>query len=127
MGERVTALNLPPPSRDQPLMPTVTLDASAITDWDSFHEVCKAAFGFPDFYGRNAAAFIDCLTYLDEDDRMSRFSLKPGETLTIVVQGAGALAERAPEATLGLFELVAAVNARHVEDGKAPMLALLPA
>jgi hypothetical protein len=106
-------------------MPTVTLDASAIADWASFHEVCKAAFGFPDFYGRNTAAWIDCLTYLDEDDRMSRFALKPGETLTIELRGADALADRAPDVALGLFQMVAAVNEPHIADGKAPMLVLV--
>lgn len=107
-------------------MPTVTLDADAMADWETFHTVCQAAFGFPDFYGRNSAAFIDCLTYLDESDGMTRFSLKPGETLTVELRGAQALAERAPDVAAGLLELIAAVNARHVEDGKTPMLVLVP-
>jgi hypothetical protein len=51
----------------------------------SFHQTCREAFGFPDFYGMNMNAWIDCLTHLDEGDGMSRFHLASGETLNIEV------------------------------------------
>jgi hypothetical protein len=56
-------------------MATVRLDASLITDWNSFHTTCRETFGFPEFYGMNMNAWIDCLTYLDEGDGMSQFHL----------------------------------------------------
>jgi len=34
----------------------------AITDWASFHDVFMHTLGFPDFYGRNMDAWIDCMT-----------------------------------------------------------------
>lgn len=43
----------------------VDIPAHEITDWDSFHDVFKRVFGFPDFYGRNMDAWIDCMTDLD--------------------------------------------------------------
>ncbi len=47
---------------------TVILPTDKITDWDSFHSVFKATFGFPDFYGRNMNAWNDCMTYLDDPE-----------------------------------------------------------
>jgi barstar (barnase inhibitor) len=107
-------------------MPKVIIDTTAIHDWDTLHAVCKEAFGFPDFYGRNGDAFIDCLNYLDEGDSMSRFVLKPGETLTVEITDAYAFADRAPEQALALLAWIGAANEHHVEDGKAPMLLMLP-
>lgn len=101
-------------------MATAVLDATAITDWDSFHAESARAFGFPDFYGRNLDAWIDCLTYLN--DGMSRFNLPPGETLTIEVRGAEDFATRCPEIAAALMEAVAAVNERRWEMGKEVVL-----
>ena len=106
-------------------MAKTTFDAGTIVDWNSFHDACRDAFGFPDFYGRNMNAFIDCLTLLDEGDGMSRFHLAPHETLTIKVRGAHAFAARCPVQALALVTAAAAVNRRHVADGKRPMLALV--
>lgn len=49
-------------------MPNVRIDARRITDWESFHDVFAESFGFPEFYGRNLDAWIDCMTCLDEPD-----------------------------------------------------------
>lgn len=107
-------------------MPLARLDADAITDWDSFHDACAAAFGFPEVYGRNMDAFIDCLAGLGEGDGMSRFHLKAGKTLTIELRGADAFCERCPQIALALLSCVAFVTARHAGDGKNPMPGLVP-
>jgi barstar (barnase inhibitor) len=60
-------------------MAKVRIKTEAITDWQSFHESFKREMGFPDFYGMNMNAWIDCLTYLDEEDGMSRFHLRERE------------------------------------------------
>ena len=101
------------------------LDGTAIHDWDSFHDQCAAAFGFPAFYGRNMNAWIDCLTYVREGDGMSRFVLGPEETLVIELLGTQALNHRAPEIVDALVECAASVNERHVEMGEQPALHLL--
>ena len=49
-------------------MTVVRLDCDRITDWDSFHAVFAEVFGFPNFYGRNMNAWIDCMTYLDDPE-----------------------------------------------------------
>src|SRR4051812_47771866 len=115
-----------PLEKAQPaIMATVRLDTSLIGDWDSFHSLCREVFGFPDFYGMNMNAWIDCLTYLDEDDRMSRFFLSPDEMLHIEVTDSEAFSSRLPEIFQALVSSSAWVNQRHIEDGKLPLLALV--
>lgn len=43
-------------------MRLVLLDGARMRDKASFHEALKAAFGFPDYYGRNLDALHDCLS-----------------------------------------------------------------
>ena len=107
-------------------MAHAVLETKAITDWDSFHAVNAAAFGFPNFYGRNMDAWIDCLTYMDDGgDGMSRFILADGEMLTIEVRDADDFSKRMPEQALALMDCTAFVNARYVADGNSPKLLLL--
>ncbi len=57
--------------------PTVALDGAAMTDWAAFHAQSRQAFGFPDFYGNSLDAWVDCLSYLRDDDGMSAIRLAP--------------------------------------------------
>jgi hypothetical protein len=103
-------------------MAIVRLETSAISDWDSFHSTCRETFGFPEFYGMNMNAWIDCLTYLDEGDGMSRFHLAPGETLDIEISDAASFNTRAPDIFDAFVDCAAAVNQRRLERGKSPVL-----
>ena len=106
-------------------MATARLNTPAISDWRSFHQECRQVFGFPDFYGMNMNAWIDCLTYLDEGDGMSRFHLAEGETLNIEVSDSGAFKSRLPEIYDALVECSSVVNDRRLEVGKRPVLLLV--
>jgi len=106
-------------------MATVRLDASLIIDWNSFHTTCRETFGFPEFYGMNMNAWIDCLSYLDEGDGMSQFHLAPEETLNIEVAGTESFKSREPEIFDALVECTASVNQRYLDAGKSPLLALV--
>jgi hypothetical protein len=81
--------------------------------------------GFPDFYGRNGNAWIDCLTYIDEGDGMSRFVLQPQEILTIEVTHSDTFRSQAPDVLAGLVSMVQFVNYRFVERGKMQRLRLV--
>ncbi len=105
-------------------MPFVRIDGAKITDWASFHLVCKEAFGFPSFYGENMDAFIDCLTYIDEGDGMSSVVLTGDKKLTIELTNSGGLETRVPDLFGALSTAVDAVNDRFVERGKEPRIAL---
>lgn len=102
-------------------MANIRLNTEQITDWASFHQVCKEAFGFPDFYGANMDAWIDCLSYLTEDDGMTRFVLSADELLNIEVTNTKDSKLRLSEIFAALVECSAFVNNRYSE----PKLALI--
>ncbi len=106
-------------------MATTRLNTESISDWQSFHQVCREAFTFPDFYGMNMNAWIDCLTYLDKGDGMSRFHLVEGEMLNIEVSDTNSFSVRLPEIFDALIKCSASVNQRYIEVGKSPMLSLV--
>lgn len=106
-------------------MATAIFETRGIVDWDTFHAVSRTTFGFPDFYGRNLNAWIDCMSYLDLGDRMSRYHLADGDALTIEVRDAEDFAKRLPEQMLALVTVAAAVNQRYAERCKPPALALV--
>jgi RNAse (barnase) inhibitor barstar len=105
-------------------MPVVSIDCERIADWASFHSVCKEAFGFPDFYGENLDAFVDCLTYIDEGDGMSNIVLRDGEVLRIDLLSSNDLFTRSPEILDGLTNAVESINKRFVEDAKSEKIIL---
>ena len=106
-------------------MATVEFNGARVTDWDSFHDESKRAFGFPEFYGRNGNAWIDCLTYLRAGDGMAAVVLGPNECLDVVVQGARAFEAQAPDVLTALVSLTADVNQRCIEAGEPPVLRLI--
>ena len=106
-------------------MATVRLPTGRITDWKTFHEVCRDIFGFPDFYGMNMDAWIDCMSYLHEDAGMTRFVLSDGEQMHIEVYAAENFKSRLPEVFSALRECSSFVNERYVKAGKAPVLSLV--
>ena len=106
------------------MMAEVHLPTDEINDWTSFHLICKQVFGFPDFYGMNLDAWVDCLSDLDEDYRMCRFLLDSNEVLTIDVDNSAEFKRRLPDVFEAMIESAAFVNERYVNDGKLPKLVL---
>lgn len=93
----------------------VDLQTDRIVDWDSFHSACKDAFGFPEFYGRNLDAWIDCMSYLDDSDEMTTFHLKANEVLNIRLTDSDNFRLRAPGLFEAIIDCTAAVNKRYIE------------
>lgn len=103
----------------------VRLDTGRITDWDTFHTVFAAAFGFLDFYGRNLDAWIDCMTYLDDPGAGMTAGYAPvGGVVTLQLEDIDAFVRRCPEIYDAIVECAAFVNWRRIEIGKTPVLAL---
>ena len=102
-------------------MAEVCLNTEDVGDWDSFHRKCKEVLGFPDFYGENMDAWIDCLSYLDEGDGMSRFHLAKNEMLLIEITDTKRFNQRVPEIFDALVECSAFVNFRY----ERPVIALV--
>lgn len=106
-------------------MATARLNGQSITDWDSFHTESQKAFGFPDFYGRNMNAWVDCLSYLRDDDGMSIFRLTENEVLKIEVTDAEVLRQKAPDILAELAMCVDMINERYEDYGEKPALELV--
>lgn len=105
-------------------MATVQLNGETITDWTSFHQVCQHAFGFPDSYAHNLDAWVDCLSYLRDDDGMTKFKLKPDEVLQIEILHADILRQKAPDILDEVTYCIGGINERYVDYGELPALAL---
>lgn len=106
-------------------MATACLDGASITDWDAFHTQCQKVFGFPDFYGRTLDAWVDCLSYLRDEEGMSSFRLGPDEALRIEVRHADALRQKAPDILEELTFCIDAINDRYADYGEKPALELI--
>jgi hypothetical protein len=106
-------------------MACVRIITEDIQDWTSFHQEFKRAMELPDFYGMNMNAWIDCLTYLDEGDGMSRFHLAAGVMLHIEIPDAAGFKSRWPEIFEALVDCTAYVNRRQLEAGKPSTLSLV--
>ncbi len=102
----------------------IRLDSTSINDWESFHNTCRRVFGFPDFYGMNMNAWIDCLSYLDEGDGMSRFHLSEGDRLDIELVETNSFKKRLPEIFDALVECTSFVNQRYSERGVSTRISL---
>jgi hypothetical protein len=100
-------------------------DGARIDGWDAFHDQSAAVFGFPDFYGRNMNAWIDCLIYVREGDGMSRFTLGPEAPLVVEVANSQVFRERAPEIFTAFLDGVTFVNNEQRAAGETPALQLL--
>lgn len=104
----------------------VAIPAEEIVEWPSFHEVFKRALGFPEFYGGNMNAWIDCMTSVDTpEDRLSAVTVGQGEVLILRIRDPAGFRKRCPDQYEALIECTACVNHRRTELGEPPVLAIL--
>jgi hypothetical protein len=106
-------------------MASAELNGAAISDFTSFHAQCKAALGFPDSYAHTMDAWVDCLSYLRDEDGMSKFRLKPNEVLEIVIQDAAAMRAAVPDILEEVTYCIAGINERYEDYGEKPALKLV--
>ena len=103
----------------------VQIECNNIKGWGSFHDEFDRVFGFPEFYGRNMNAWIDCLTYLDDPESgMTRIHCEAGQILTVELVNSNSLKNKWPELFDAIIECSAFVNERRVEAGESPVFAL---
>ena len=103
----------------------VSVDCGKICDWDSFHDEFASAFGFPDFYGRNMNAWIDCMTSLDSpEDGMTNVHAVKGHVLTLQLENVAPFRKRHPDLFSALIQCGAFVNWRRIEVGESAVLAI---
>ncbi len=104
---------------------TVSLDCARIRDWETFHDEFARVLGFPEFYGRNMNAWIDCMTSLDKpEDGMSSIHASDGHVLTLQLENVKPFREKHPELYSAIIECAASVNWRRIEVGEPAVVAL---
>jgi len=107
-------------------MKTVLIDTSKIIGWESFHDVFADTLGFPDYYGRNMNAWIDCMSSIGvyEEAWTAARGFEVGEKLLLDIPNAKAWKDRCPDIFEAFMEDVAFSNYRNLEVGEAANLLL---
>ncbi len=106
-------------------MPVVRIPTSRITDWDSFHRVFAEVMGFPEFYGRNMSAWIDCMPSLDvPGDGMTKIHCTTPDIVVLDLENAKTFREKHRELYDAVVECSAFVINRKLEAGEPAVLAL---
>ena len=70
-------------------------------------------------------AWVDCLSYLRDDENMTQFHLKPNEVLEIVLQDAAAMKAQVPDLLEEMTFCIAGINERYDDYGEKPALKLV--
>ena len=101
---------------------TIKLDFSAITNLSEMHEYLKKEFGFPDFYGANVNALIDCWTSLRfPEDGMVEITIEDNEVLLLEIKN---LPSKSHIILNHFLIAIQAVNNRYTSKGKLPCIYL---
>jgi len=106
-------------------MASVELNGAAIVDEAAFHQQSRAAFGFPASYADSIDAWVDCMSYLRDDENMTKFVLKPNEVLEIVIKDAEQMKAQAPDLLEELTFCIGGINERYEDYGEKPALKLV--
>ena len=106
-------------------MARAELNGGSILGWDTFHSESRQAFGFPEYYANTIDAWVDCLSYLRDEDGMTKFRLGANEVLEIVVKDAAAMRERVPDLLEEMTFCVAGINERYEDYGEKPALKIV--
>lgn len=103
----------------------VELDCTRLQNRDAFHDEFSRLFGFPNFYGRNMNAWIDCMSSLSEpQDEMTKIHCERGKVITLLLKNALWLKSNHQELYDAIVECSAFVNYRLLKVGRPPVLAL---
>jgi RNAse (barnase) inhibitor barstar len=102
------------------------INASKILSWNAFHSYFQKKFGFPDFYGRNMNAWIDCMGDLDKPEHgmTTNFSIGKGEYLVIRLVNVDELKVKAHDIYIALLECSAHINNGRISTGEPPLIFL---
>jgi hypothetical protein len=106
-------------------MAVAELNGAAIVNEASFLAESRRAFGFHTVNGDTIDTWVDCLSYLRDDENMTKFRLQPDEVLEIVITDSGALRARLPDLIDEIVFCVGGINERYEDYGEKPALELV--
>ncbi|MCD2514821.1 barstar family protein [Massilia sp. G4R7] len=105
-------------------MASVQLNGAAIVDEAAFHAESRRVFGFPESYADSIDAWVDCMSYLRDEENMTTFQLKANEVLEIVIVDAEKMKAAVPDLVEELSFCVGGINERYEDYGEKPALKL---
>ena len=114
-----------PDENSRPEPKIIRIDGAAVADWKAFHEISAVTFGFPDFYGKNLDAWIDCMSDLRTDSQMTKFLLGRGQMMQINLANAVSFRTNAREVFDAFVDCTAFVNQRYIESDKFPAISIV--
>jgi hypothetical protein len=86
---------------------TIELDFSEIKDTDQLYEALAKKIGFPDGYGKNVDAVIDCLFGLRyPEEGMTKISIAPSERIIIQTKNITSAQQNLRETLIFIVEFV---------------------
>jgi len=91
-------------------MKVVKINMEVVETWDNFHDIFYEKFNFPNYYGRNMDAWIDCMNDLTDD------------IVVLDLKKYSNYSDYKNEFILAVLESAAFVNYRRVESGEKPFL-----
>ena len=91
-------------------MQTFIIKGKRLKNWKTFHAEFKKEMHFPDYYGENMDAWIDCIDELSD------------EPTILQIENGKYLKENVPELFNAILECGAFVNYRKIEVGEKPNL-----
>ena len=101
---------------------SIEIDCSGMTEL-SLNIKMKELLGFPDFYGMNWDAMIDCLSYMRQPSAvMSSVALNDDEALVIYCKN---LSEASFDIAV-FIDVIRAVNEREINAGNSAQIFLCP-
>ncbi len=100
----------------------VLVDLSGVESRDQLHSVLKKCLGFPDFYGANFNALIDCMSsFRYPEDEMTTIVLQEDEVLLMEIQN---FTPEMKDFVTIIVYAVQAVNDRQRSRGRIPSVIL---
>ncbi|MGJ9420111.1 barstar family protein [Massilia sp. CMS3.1] len=106
-------------------MAVAELNGAAIVNEATFLAESRSAFGFHTVSGDTIDAWVDCLSYLRDEENMTKFRLQPNEVLEIVITDSAALRARLPDLIDEIVFCVGGINERYEDYGEKPALELV--
>ncbi|WP_420379383.1 barstar family protein [Gilvibacter sp.] len=91
-------------------MQTFRIKGKRIRNWKTFHSEFKREMNFPEYYGENMNAWIDCVDELTD------------EPTILQIDNGNYLKENEPELFNAILECGAFVNYRKIKVGEKPNL-----
>jgi RNAse (barnase) inhibitor barstar len=103
-------------------MKIISIDCSKIKCWETFHELFSETLGFPDYYGRNLNALIDCLDDSEQSTALAKIACN--EVFCLFLNEVKILKQHHLDMFIAILDCVMFVNWRAVQAGRAPKIML---